>query len=358
MINPNTLTDRFQGILLGTAVGDALGLPTEGLSARRANRWFGDDLRHRFILGRGMISDDTEHTIFVAQSLLRHPESRIDFAKRLAWCMRWWLVSLPAGVGFATLRSILKLWIGFPAHRSGVFSAGNGPAMRAAPIGARFFDQPKKIDAYVTTSTRLTHTDVRAEIGARAVAHLTAMSVTLSPGDRPSLPLVSDTLRGIAPQHDEWLGLMSDIERAFQEGLSVGEFARSIGATSGVSGFVFQTVPVVIYSWLRHFGSFRDSVESVIRCGGDTDTTGAIIGALAGATAGASGIPRDWIDGIVDWPRGPTLLRALGRQLAASLASGKSAPPVRYAWPAVLPRNAAFLFLVLGHGFRRLLPPY
>jgi hypothetical protein len=52
--------------------------------------------------------------------------------------LRGWLLSLPAGIGFATLRAILKLWLGFPLNRSGVYSAGNGPAMRVAVIGAFF----------------------------------------------------------------------------------------------------------------------------------------------------------------------------------------------------------------------------
>jgi ADP-ribosylglycohydrolase len=79
-----------------------------------------------------MISDDTEHSLFVAQSLLSYPDDATKFQKCLAWKLRLWLLGLPAGIGFATLRAILKLWLGFPAHRAGVYSAGNGPAMRSA----------------------------------------------------------------------------------------------------------------------------------------------------------------------------------------------------------------------------------
>jgi ADP-ribosylglycohydrolase len=122
-------------VLLGTAVGDSIGLPAEGLSPARAARLFPDRWRQRLILGSGLVSDDTEHTVFVAQSLLAHPESANRFARRLAWCLRLWLMSLPPGIGLATLRSILRLWIGIPPDRSGVFSAGNGAAMRSAPFG-------------------------------------------------------------------------------------------------------------------------------------------------------------------------------------------------------------------------------
>jgi ADP-ribosylglycohydrolase len=67
-------TDTLTGVLLGTAVGDALGLPREGLSPRRARRLFGGPpLRHRLVFGRGMVSDDTEHACVTAQALLRSP---------------------------------------------------------------------------------------------------------------------------------------------------------------------------------------------------------------------------------------------------------------------------------------------
>ena len=54
-----------------------------------------------------MISDDTEHTLFVAQALLAHPNDPAAFQRCLAWKLRLWLLGLPAGIGFATLRSIL-----------------------------------------------------------------------------------------------------------------------------------------------------------------------------------------------------------------------------------------------------------
>ncbi|MCA9618991.1 MAG: ADP-ribosylglycohydrolase family protein, partial [Myxococcales bacterium] len=127
----------LQGALVGTAVGDSLGLPYEGMSRRRVRRMVGGRrLRHRFALGRGMVSDDTDHACLVALALLRAQGDSQVFARVLARSLRWWLAGLPAGVGLGTLRAILKLWVGFGADRSGVWSAGNGPAMRAPIIGA------------------------------------------------------------------------------------------------------------------------------------------------------------------------------------------------------------------------------
>lgn len=171
------LHQRFSGLLLGTAVGDALGLPAEGLSRKRIDRRWHGVWQHRFILGHGLCSDDTEHTFFVAQALLSHPNDPVAFQRCLALKLRLWLLGLPAGIGLATLRAILKLWLGFPASRSGVYSAGNGPAMRSAIIGAYFFDDAAKRKEFVSAATWLTHTDPKAEVAGLAVAEAAAWAV-------------------------------------------------------------------------------------------------------------------------------------------------------------------------------------
>jgi ADP-ribosylglycohydrolase len=71
---PGAATDRLAGTLLGTAPGDALGLPAEGLSARPISRMFGRIDRFRLLGGTGFVSDDTEQAALVAQSLARHHE--------------------------------------------------------------------------------------------------------------------------------------------------------------------------------------------------------------------------------------------------------------------------------------------
>ncbi len=348
---------RLRGVLLGTAVGDALGLPAEGLSRRRARKLLpGSRPRHRLLPGRGMVSDDTEHTIFVAQSLLAQPDSAELFARRLAWCLRLWLLALPAGVGLATLRSILKLWIGVSPERSGVRSAGNGPAMRAAPVGAFFAEAPGRLDAYTTASTRMTHNDSRALAGAMAIAHLTAWVVREEPSQRPDLESFIAILRDAAHTEDkEWTRLLESIRHAHVSDATVSSFADELGLQKGVSGYMYHTIPVVVYAWYRHFGNFERTISAVLACGGDTDTTGAIAGALAGAVVGEQGIPPDWIAGIAEWPRGTRTLRSIADQLAAD---GSEGAPVRYFWPGLVPRNLLFLLVVLAHGVRRLAPPY
>src|SRR5260370_19769918 len=105
-----------------------------------------------------MPSDDTEHTCLVGQALLRAPRDPDAFARSLAWRLRFWLLGLPAGTGRATLRAIIKLWLGFPPSRSGVWSAGNGPAMRAAIVGVCLGHDIDRLPGVIRASTRMTHT--------------------------------------------------------------------------------------------------------------------------------------------------------------------------------------------------------
>jgi ADP-ribosyl-[dinitrogen reductase] hydrolase len=347
------LGQRFAGLLLGTAVGDALGLPAEGLSRDRIARKWQGPWRHRLLFGRGMCSDDTEHTLFVAQALLSHPEDPAAFQRCLAWKLRLWLLGVPAGVGLATLRAILKLWVGFPPHRSGVFSAGNGPAMRSAMIGAFFAEDPEKRRAFVAAATRITHTDPKAQTAALAVAEAAAWATSGSePVERllEGLPLLG--------QDNEWQTLCRKLMEALAQGISVASFAESLGLRNGVSGYAYHTVPVTLYAWLRHPANFLAALESALNCGGDTDTVGAIVGALAGASCGDQGIPAEWLTGMAEWPRSIELLRRVARRLADQKAARQPLGPVGYSWPGLIPRNLLFVTVVLIHGFRRLAPPY
>ncbi len=349
--------NRIRGILLGTAVGDSVGLPAEGISRRRNKKLFKGQWYHRFLFRFGMLSDDTEHTIFVSQCLIKSPQQCSHFIKRLAWCLRLWFIALPAGIGLATLRSIFKLWIGFSPSKSGVFSAGNGPAMRAAPIGAFFASNQAQLDEYVTASTRITHTDPKALIGAKAVAYLTAWAVKDNLTDRPELEELLAVLRSIDPNNEEWEQIISDISQAVHDDLTVVEFAEKSGLEKGITGYIYHTIPVVIYAWYMHFGDFEMTLKAIFDCGGDTDTTGAIVGAMAGAVTGESGIPETWKKGILDWPRNTALLIRISDKLADNT-SFSPGSPVRYFWPGIIIRNFVFLIIVLLHGFRRLLPPY
>ncbi|MGB7327628.1 MAG: ADP-ribosylglycohydrolase family protein [Rubripirellula sp.] len=342
--------DAIIGCILGTAVGDALGLPYEGVSAKRSPRLLGPPDRYRFFFGRGMISDDTEHTCMVAQSLIEANGDVDFFARRFASRLRWWILALPAGVGKATARAGVKLWLGAKPANAGVFSAGNGPAMRAAIFGAAIDDMQQMLE-FVRASSRLTHSDRKAEYGAIAVA-LAARNSRMSESVDANLWL-AEVVDAVGEDGSE----LTDLLRRSVDSVAVGEstksFADSFGLSKGVTGYTYHTVPVAIHAWLSHPSDFQQAITAIIECGGDADTTAAIVGGIVGAGVGEAGIPSNWVDGIWEFPRSVHWMRSLGESLASSATKAPSINPI-----AVLFRNVLFLFIVLFHGFRRLAPPY
>ena len=143
-----------------------------------------------------------------------------------------------------------------------------------------------------------------------------------------------------------------------QAGETTQAFAASIGADGYVSGYVYQTVPVALHAWLCSPRDYRRAVLAVIHCGGDTDTTGAIVGAIVGAGVGPDGIPPEWRDALWEWPRTADWMTRLGSQLAAVRTGGPPQRPLSLPFLPLLARNIVFAVVVLAHGFRRLLPPY
>ncbi|NEX22163.1 ADP-ribosylglycohydrolase family protein [Thiorhodococcus mannitoliphagus] len=343
------------GCLLGTAVGDALGLPYEALSPQRAAKLLGPSDRYRLIGRWGLVSDDTEHSCLVAETLIESGGSPDAFRRGLARRLRQWLLTLPAGVGSATARAILKLWVGFSPERSGVFSAGNGPAMRAPILGVGVAD-PSQLRAFVRASTRLTHTDPQAEHGAYAIALAARMAAEHAQVHPDAfLGAVSAELGAEAKPLTD---VIAAAARSAARGESTPAFAASIGLAKGVSGYVNHSVPVALHAWFRHPDDLEAAVWSVIECGGDTDTTAAMVGGILGAALGPSGIPPRWLQRLAEWPRSVAWMERLGDQLADTLHKSRPQRAIRVPIFAVLLRNLLFLLIVLVHGFRRLLPPY
>lgn len=286
-----------------------------------------------------MLSDDTEHACMTAQALLATSDAE-QFRRALAWKLRWWLLGLPPAIGMGTLRAIVRSWVGF-GRRSGVASAGNGPVMRAPIIGA-WFDDIDRIAPFVAASTQTTHRDSRANEGALAIAIAAHHAVRGTTG-----AVLEDIRQRVAG--DELRRALDRVEGAM--GQESAALAEELGLAGGVTGYVNHTVPMCLHAWLASPLDFRGAVERVIELGGDSDTTGAIVGALAGASAGEAAIPREWL-AIVDAPR---TLGWIGRLADRVSERGR---PLAVAWPLVPLRNLAFLAVVLAVGVRRALPPY
>lgn len=342
---------QIVGCLLGGAVGDAIGLPYEGLSREAIARRVGaGPLRHALVFGRGMLSDDSEHACMTGQALLAGGGDPRRFMHSLAWRLRGWLLGLPAAVGLGTLRALIKLWCGWSPLRSGVNSAGNGPAMRAAILGACLGADEARMLVHVERSTRMTHRDPRALAGALVVARAAGQIVHHGATAGEVLERLVQTTG------DAELRAALELAREYHgRGGSPADYAAALGQGAGVSGYIHHSVPVALYCWLYAANDVRATVEHAVRLGGDTDTVAAIAGGLAGAAAGAKGVPADWLAGLWEAPRSPRWIAALGHRLADVYLEGRVARTLGLCWPLLIARNVLFTFVVLGHGFSRLL---
>jgi ADP-ribosylglycohydrolase len=308
-----TLSEQLTGCLLGTAVADALGLPYEGLSPRRGQRLLGIPHQYRLFGPYGLVSDNTEHAYMTAQALIASGGIPTRFVNDLAWRLRWWLLAAPAGIGLATLRAILKLWLGFSPQQSGVFSAGNGPAMRATILGAAVADKVL-LGELIQASTRLTHTDPKAEQGAWVIALATRVACEQ---DRVN---PQHFLEGVESHLDETaqelLTLLRQAVESVERGETTPTFAQSLGLDKGVSGYMLHTVPVVIHAWLSLPDNYPQAIQALISCGGDTDSTAAMAGGIIGAAVGKAGIPEEYLARLLEWPRTVAWMQLLAEQLA------------------------------------------
>ena len=155
-------------------------------------------------------------------------------------------------------------------------------------------------------------------------------------------------------ESETWPKILDQIKSSLDANESIEEFyAHFADPKKGVSGYIYHTVPVALYAWFKSHRddlSFEVSLISVLNMGGDTDTTGAIAGAILGAIHRIGSFPEGWISRISDWPRSKGYLS----HTCESLTNGGEVKRIITLF--ALLRNILFLGIVLLHGFSRLLP--
>lgn len=345
----------IEGCLIGTAIGDSIGLPYEGLSRQRVNRFIKTPLKHQLLFGFGMVSDDTEHTCLVAQALIQSAGESVEFKKQLAKRLKKWFLALPAGIGLATLKASIKLILGVSPEKSGVYSAGNGAMMRSAILGVFAGEQKDYVNKIVRINTLITHTDPKAELSAQMVAqaaYLNANQVDVNTEN------FHDYFHNLLDMDEDLNKLMSQVVESIEAGETIEDFCNKLGMDKGVSGYCYQTLLVVMHSYLNYPDDFKRAITSVVKCGGDTDTVAAILGGIIGSRVGIDGIPEEWLSTLKDWPCSIKHLKFIAKELAYSKLMQQSRFPADGFYLLILIRNIIFMFIVLFHGFRRLLPPY
>jgi ADP-ribosylglycohydrolase len=292
------------GCLLGQALGDALGFVVEARPREVAREYVRDYLR----AGRagelahaefpfGQYSDDTQ----LARELL------LSFAAAGGWSAEVFALRVAAlfgegrdvGAGPGTRAAAMRLLAGSPWSRSGTPApyAGNGSAMRAAPLGVLFHGDIGLMAGAALEQSLVTHLDPRCAAGALAVASAVSVAargeriepdefLTTVAGHAATVePSVADAIRGLRG----WVGLAP--EAAARQLHAEGLDPMYADEWRGISAFVAPSVVWSLYAFLRAPDDYWTTVCTAIEAGGDTDTMAAIAGAISGARLGPAGLP-------------------------------------------------------------------
>ncbi|MFB6084129.1 MAG: ADP-ribosylglycohydrolase family protein [Halorientalis sp.] len=294
--------DCGEGVLLGLACGDALGEPVEGWSADRIAAEHGT--LTALVGGRvppGGLTDDTEQALRLARSLVECETFDPDDASRR---FVEWFEGDPVGIGGLTRRVLGRIADGDDWERASRESwknsregrnAGNGSVMRCAPIAVAYAHDRDELAAASRTSSKLTHYDPRCVYGCELLDRTIAGYLRDDP--RP-LADARSALPEAAPEE-----LISAIEPV-PDGID----PEALSPT----GYVVDTLQAATYHALAADNA-ESAIVNAVNGGGDTDTIGAVAGAIAGARFGASDLPDRWVR---ELDRAEEL-RRLGRELAA-----------------------------------------
>jgi ADP-ribosylglycohydrolase len=307
--------DRALGALLGVAIGDALGMPSQTLPRDRIQALYGtigdfvapvaaQPISHG--LPAASITDDTEQSLLLARHLLERRgafDERVWARELIAWEAETHARGVNDLLGPSTKRAIEALLRGEPLDMVGRFGATNGAAMRIAPVGVAVGPEPLSalVDA-VAATCRLTHNTAEAIGAAAAVAAVVSAGVDGASFEE-ALPVALAAARAgerRAPQAPtgsiaERIALALDLARHGEGQEATDRIADQIG----VSVAARESVPVAFaVARLSGGDAWKAGVLSA-NIGDDTDTIGAIAAGMCGACRGASSLPRDKVAKVI-----------------------------------------------------------
>jgi ADP-ribosyl-[dinitrogen reductase] hydrolase len=271
-----TLVDAILGCIVGGAIGDAAGAAFEGKKDRPSLPTLdGADWR---------LTDDTQLTLATCEALIEGENP--DPALIAASFLRWFRARRLSGLGASTLKALRDLEVG--AHWAlagckGERAAGNGAAMRIAPLAFCVDPLPEESRRLIRDICRITHHHDEAYVGALAV--MLAIRAAWESGW---------SLEGIASCLPETLVQQRLVSyAALSSTISLAEAARRYGA----SGYVVESVPFALFAAGRaqELG-FAGMLEQVIAVGGDTDTNASLAGQVAGTALGLGRLPTDLVN--------------------------------------------------------------
>ena len=292
------LADRARGAMLGLAVGNLLGLPVESQCHDYIAQWYPDgitdidpDEAHR------PMDDDLAQAVELAESLVGGGDYISDFAERLII----WADENGRGMGILTSRVISQLRRHPPPDAARIVYeqrpiAPNGGVMRCAPAALARFRQPELLVRDSAAACAVTHYAAACQWSCIII---NAVIARLLRGAAPDLPaLMSAAAADGAPdllQQSQRDGIPSDILAAIAAGHPVAADCAWLRTDQGLIGHTLLAMQAGLWAAATPL-DFAAALREVVESGGDTDTNGAVAGAVLGARYGASAIPQRWLD--------------------------------------------------------------
>lgn len=310
-----TTSDRALGALTGLALADALGMPTQSMSRDRIADTYGpitglvdavDDQPIAPGMPAGAVTDDTEQALLVAELLIEgdgHLEPRA-FADALA---EWERGMAAKGsldlLGPSTKAAIAAIAAGTAPEEAGKRGTTNGAAMRITPIGIAFGPDPSLLLPAVIEATRVTHNTGLGIAGAAAVA--AAVSAGIDGADAAACTDAAAALADAAASHGAWIAGGSIGPRIRWATAAVADLADDaaldfVADVVGTSVASQESVPAAFAMASRFGDDPWGCLCRIASLGGDTDTLGAMAGAILGARHGMAAWPRDAVAQVTD----------------------------------------------------------
>ncbi|MGD9898682.1 MAG: ADP-ribosylglycohydrolase family protein [Calditrichaceae bacterium] len=304
--------DRFAGTLLGGASGDILGAVAEGRSRERIRERFGElrDFQIGFS-GFGRYTDDTQMTIALALSIIEL--SGVDAEH----CAKTYATFYDSGRKYgAGAGMILKMIRNGEDYRKTARiqfaegSFGNGGAMRIAPAGLVYSGAEEAIfKKAVYDALMCTHVHPEAVDGAVVQARAVSLMLNMKSAESFEPDQFLTSLESFAETGaiKEKIGnIRKLIER--DDDLAVKFLGNGIRASEAVS--------CALYAAAKYYRNPEDAVIKSVNFGGDTDTIGAMTGALMGALHGSGWIPARWLDNMENGEFGKEFIMTLAKELS------------------------------------------
>lgn len=301
--------DRALAALMGGALGDAMGMPTQLLSSGQIHGLYGtvedfvaptDDHPVSKGLPAGAVTDDTEQTLLLGEVLL-HSGSGFDHLGWIDALVRWEDGMRARGgydlLGPSTKRAIDAIRNGVAPERAGRFGDTNGAAMRIAPVGI-LVPPSDALIARVADTCRATHNTSIAISAAAAVA--TVISAGIDGLGWRDAVLTAVDAADAGESQGAWLAggrLSSRIALALEMAARVKteDDIRAMFDLLGTSVASQESIPAAFATLVVAEGDCWKAAVIAANLGGDTDTIGAIACSMAGACSGMASLPADKI---------------------------------------------------------------